>query len=258
MRTRPGSGHAAALCAVVLLFALPAGAGDDLFLSSIQITRIEGVPEGRFEIRLYQRDSGKLASYLGTERSYAIRESKEYVAITSDRYSFPRGTGGTGTAPTFINDYDLEAFRRIRKEIVAAYGAKPAGSSLVEFVNKYIEKKNYTRGFDAASQVVERKEGDCTEHAVLLVSLMRMFRIPAQVVLGLKLMKAGEEYCAFGHAWVEYRHKGKWMAADPTLAVDVDRSYVPLGVLENEEMDFAMDLAALLQKIPYRVEAAGL
>ncbi|OGW38917.1 MAG: hypothetical protein A2010_14470 [Nitrospirae bacterium GWD2_57_9] len=254
------SALATTLFAFVLLFASPAAAAEEplLFLSDIELKRIEGAPEGRFEIRLYHRDNGLLASYLGTERSYAISENKEYVAITSDRYSFPRRTSGVPGKPSFINDYNLEAFQRIRKEVIAAYGAKPGDKDLVEFVNRYIEKKNYTRGFDVASRVVERREGDCTEHAVLLVSLMRMFTIPAKLVMGIKMIRVGEGYGAFGHAWVEYLQKGKWKAADPTLAMEVDRSYVPVGALENEEMDFTLDLASLLQKMPYRVEAAGL
>lgn len=246
------------LFVVVLLLASPAAAGDNPppFLSVIELKPI--CPGDRFEVRLFHKEPGILASYLATERSYLIIENKDYLAITSDRYSFPRKTGGIEIKSSFINDYDQEMFQRIRKEITAAYGAAPGDADLVEFVNKYIEKKSYTRGFDVASRVVEKREGDCTEHAVLLVSLMRMFKIPAKMVFGIKMFKFEDGYGAFGHAWVEYIHKGKWKAADPTLATAVDRSYVPFGVLENEDMDFTMDLASLLQKMPYRVEASGI
>jgi hypothetical protein len=248
------------LFAIVLLLASSAGAGENPspFLSDIELKRIEGAPKGRFEIRLFHKDPGILASYLASERSYTVIRSKEYVTITSERYSFPRKTGGNGRKPSFVVDYSLEVFQPIRKEIVAAYGVRPGDADLVEFVNRYIEKKSYTRGFDVASRVVERREGDCTEHAVLLVSLMRMFKIPAKMVMGIKMIGVGDGYVAVGHAWVEYIHEGKWRAADPTLAIPVDQTYIPVGALENEEMDFGMDLISLLQKLPYRIEASGI
>lgn len=256
------SGFMKTLLTIALLLAAPAHAGDNPspFLGDIELKRIEGAPEGRFEIRLYHKDTGSLASYLTKERSYAVSEHKEYAAITSRRYSFPRKTGGVDMAPSFIIDYNLEVFQQLRKEIIAAHGAGPGGENLAAYVNRYIENKNYTRGFDVASRVAERKEGDCTEHAALLVSLMRMFKIPAKMAFGIKIFtgREGEGYGAFGHAWVEYLDNGKWKAADPTLGMDVDHTYIPLGVLKNEEMDYSMDLVALIQRQPYRVEEAGI
>jgi len=248
------------LLALVLLLASPAVAENAPlpFLNTIELKPIKGAPKDRFEVRLYHKDPAVLASYLATERSYAITENKEYVAVTSDRYSYPRKTGQIAIKPSFVNDYDLDVFQRIREQVIGTYGAVPSDASLVEFVNKYIEKKNYTRGFDIASQVVGTKEGDCTEHAVLLVSLMRMFKIPAKVVFGLKLLKLGDDYGAYTHAWVEYLQKGKWKAADATLAIAVDRTYIPVGTLENEGMDFVMDLVPVLQMMPYRIEASGI
>ncbi len=248
------------LFVVVLLLAAPAAAGDNSlpFLSAIELKPIKGAPKDRFEVRLFHKDAGNLASCLRTVRSYTVIETKEYLAVTSDGYSFPKKTAGIETEPTFLHDYDVEVFQQIRKKIIAAYGPRPGHADLIEFVNKYIEKKNYTRGFDVASRVVERKEGDCTEHAVLLVSLMRMFNIPAKMVFGIKMFRTGDNYGAFGHAWVEYLQKGNWKAADPTLAIAVDRTYIPVGTFENEGMDFSMDLVSLLQRMPYRVEASGL
>jgi hypothetical protein len=244
---------------IVLLLSAPASAGDgqSLFLSSIATAPIAGAPEGRFEIRLFHKEGGKLASYLARERSYAVIEEKEYVAITSRGYSFPRKAAGS-IAPSFVNNFDRSVFAKLKQEITGRYGQRPAPAGLVEYVNKYIEKKDYRRGFDVASQVAETREGDCTEHAILLVSLMRMFRIPAKMVLGIKMFKEGDQYLSFGHAWVEYIHEGKWKAADPALAAEVDGSYIPVGVLEDEGLNYAMDLILVLQKMPHRIEISGM
>jgi transglutaminase-like putative cysteine protease len=246
------------LFAVVLLLPSIAAAEGNrpLFLGAIEITPIQTAPGSRFEARLYHKDISILASYLRTERSYRVVEEKQYLALTSDRYSFPRKIAA-GIKPSFVHDYNLGVFQRLRRDITEKYGASPAEADLIEYVNQYIDKKNYTRGFDVASRIAERKEGDCTEHAVLLVSLLRMFNVPATMVMGIKMFKTDTGHAAFAHAWVEYLHDGTWRAADPTLAMEVDRSYIPVGALENEDVDFAMDLVPVLQKLPVRIEISG-
>ncbi len=44
---------------------------------------------------------------------------------------------------------------------------------LEQFVNNYIKKKNFSQAFASAAEVLETREGDCTEHAVLLAALCR-------------------------------------------------------------------------------------
>ncbi len=253
------SGLIKTLFASVLLLPVLALAGDGKlpFLSSIELAPIPDAPAGRFEIRLFHKGSRGLAPYLARERSYIVVVKEGHTSVMSRGYSFPRKAGGS-TVPSFVNNFDHQAFTKLRQEIIAKYGERPAAVALIEFVNKYIEKKDYRRGFDVASQVAETREGDCTEHATLLVSLMRMFKIPAKMVLGIKMFRDGDQYLAFGHAWVEYIDHGKWKAADPTLAADVDGSYLPVGTLEDEGLDFAMDLISVIQRMPYRIEISGM
>jgi transglutaminase-like putative cysteine protease len=234
-------------------------AGDNTlsFLSSIKVAPIADAPEGRFEIRLFYKDGRRLTSYLAKERSYTVVPKKEYLSVTSRGYSFPRKIAGN-TAPSFVDNYDHKIFGKLKQEIIGNYGKKPGAASLIEYVNKYIEKKDYRRGFDVASRVAETREGDCTEHATLLVALMRMFNIPAKMVMGIKIFKDSDRYLAFGHAWVEYIDQGKWKAADPTLAEDVDDTYMPVGTLEDEGLDFSMDFISVIQKMPYRIEISGM
>ena len=53
------------------------------------------------------------------------------------------------------------------------------------WVYNNITNKNYSLNFANAVQVLETKSGDCTEHAVLLASLLRAAGIPSKVVVGL-------------------------------------------------------------------------
>jgi hypothetical protein len=119
-------------------------------------------------------------------------------------------------------------------------------------VRRYIQAKRH-RSFDIASTVARRREGDCTEHAVLLTALARLHGHAARVVLGLVLVRIeGQPPRAFGHAWVE-RHDGKaWRPADAALPLGelkklagprrVRVSYLPIRVVKREDAGFASDL----------------
>ncbi len=256
VNARAGAIVTVLVIAFLLATQAPAGDAGLSFLSSIELAPIPGAAGGRYEIRLFHRDSGELASYLAGKRSYAVARGNGYLSVTSRGYSFPRKAAGS-IQPSFVNNFDHPAFMKLRREITLKYGERPSAAHLIEYVNAYIEKKDYRRGFDVASQVAETREGDCTEHAILLVSLMRMFKIPAKTVLGIKMFGNAAPYRAFGHAWVEYIDQGAWKAADPTLAADVDESYLPVGTLEDEGLNFSMDLVSVIQRMPSRIEISG-
>lgn len=76
-----------------------------------------------------------------------------------------------------------------------------AAVKLEQFVHKYIKRKDFSQAFATAAEVAESREGDCTEHAVLLAALCRARKIPARVAIGLVYMTATQE---FGyHMWTE-------------------------------------------------------
>jgi transglutaminase-like putative cysteine protease len=66
----------------------------------------------------------------------------------------------------------------------------------------------------SALDVLRKREGDCTEHALLAAALCRAAGVPARVVVGLAY--AGDERRVFGfHAWIE-AWCGRWTAMDPS------------------------------------------
>ena len=83
---------------------------------------------------------------------------------------------------------------------------------LERWVFDEIAEKNLKTAFATAKEVLSTKEGDCTEHAVLLAALARATKIPARVVAGLVYHKG-----AFvGHMWSEV-HVGTWRPLDATV-----------------------------------------
>ena len=86
---------------------------------------------------------------------------------------------------------------------------------LERFVFRFIQNKNYSRGFVTALEVAETPSGDCTEHAVLLAALARARGIPARIAQGL-IFEPQSGQMAW-HVWNELYVSGSWQPFDATL-----------------------------------------
>ncbi|QYY36114.1 transglutaminase-like domain-containing protein [Ruficoccus sp. ZRK36] len=92
------------------------------------------------------------------------------------------------------------------------------------FVSDYIEDKNLTVGFATASEVARDPQGDCSEHAVLLAALGRVWQLPTRVVAGLVYLprmvdvdgKARENVMGY-HMWTQFRLDGQWVDFDAAM-----------------------------------------
>ncbi len=86
--------------------------------------------------------------------------------------------------------------------------------ALERHVNRLITEKNFSTGLASAAEVAASREGDCTEHGVLLAALARARGIPARVVVGLVYV---EPLKGFGyHMWTEVWLNGAWTPLDAT------------------------------------------
>ena len=88
---------------------------------------------------------------------------------------------------------------------------------LEKHVARLIETKDFSRVFASAAEVVQSRQGDCTEHAVLLAALCRARQIPTRVVIGLVYVpRPGAPELAY-HMWNEVWIKNGWFPLDATL-----------------------------------------
>jgi transglutaminase-like putative cysteine protease len=88
-------------------------------------------------------------------------------------------------------------------------------SSLERYVRTTVQNKNFTQALATAADVAQSREGDCTEHAVLLAALSRARGIPARVAIGLVYV---ESLQGFGyHMWSELYVNDTWVPFDGTL-----------------------------------------
>ena len=115
------------------------------------------------------------------------------------------------------NDPGIRALAR-----AASRGAKnpvQMASNLRSFVTHYITTKNLDVGFATASEVARTREGDCSEHAVLLAALGRSSGLPSRVAAGLVYLPRyeGRKNIMGFHMWTQFHIRGKWVDFDAAM-----------------------------------------
>ncbi|MCA9697587.1 MAG: transglutaminase domain-containing protein, partial [Myxococcales bacterium] len=101
-------------------------------------------------------------------------------------------------------------------------------AAVVSWVHEHV-KYEITPNSPDALTVLERGQGDCTEYALLTVTILRAAGIPARLQEG--MAAGGDEMVA--HAWVAWHDGQRWHEVDPTAGTDS----VGSGHLELEVVD---------------------
>jgi transglutaminase-like putative cysteine protease len=211
-------------------------------------------PSASARVELTLNDAAILADRLGVSAP-AGAESFEYVIAEYPQLK-AADSGRTWLESTWLIDYNEPAFAALKDEM--AKDTQELGrAQIVAFVDRIVDEK-VPRGWDLASTVARRREGDCSEHAVLTAALARLYGIPARVVVGVALVSDGKDFAAFGHAWAETLEDGKWVVADAAMRGFTQTvRYVPVGLIEDEGMGYSMGLAGLTRKWIRRVVVLG-
>ncbi len=86
------------------------------------------------------------------------------------------------------------------------------------FVYDHITDKTMGIPLVPALHVYRSRRGDCTEHAVLSVSLLRALGVPSRAVVGMYLAEEfmGRKNIFVYHMWAEAYHGGAWRMVDAT------------------------------------------
>jgi len=117
--------------------------------------------------------------------------------------------------PSPLLQFQDPAFDGLLKRLAAP--AQASRWELAQRVNRFvfdwITEKDYTVGFASALEVAHTPRGDCTEHGVLAVALLRKLGVPARGVLGW----IGTGGVMGLHFWVEVEIGKRWIPIDPTF-----------------------------------------
>jgi hypothetical protein len=146
---------------------------------------------------------------------------------------------------------DHPAIIKKAKEIVGNEKDPVAAGRLINaWVHGYL-KKVPTPSVPDAYAILETRQGDCNEHAVLAASLARAVGLPARISLGLVYME-GEFYY---HAWCGFWGGKNWFTADPLMnQFPVDAAHV---TLMHGDVDKHLNVISYLGNLSFQVLKAA-
>ncbi|WP_242691414.1 transglutaminase-like domain-containing protein [Lysobacter enzymogenes] len=204
---------------------------------------------GTVRYRLAERDAAANWAWPQTGEQNAVRTSDGLeLTVCKDC--------GREPAP------DAAALRRYRaptpwlqsKDPAVASFARAAGVGsvdtrmrrLVKAVQAQLSGPVVYSGYRSAREALQRREGDCTEYALLLAAAARSRRIPARVVGG---MAYGSRFVgrahAFGpHMWVQAWNGERWISYDAGLG-EFDAGHLALAVGDGDPESLRGVMAAL-------------
>jgi len=132
---------------------------------------------------------------------------------------------GLRFAPSYHRERHNGFFATATTRFLVKAGARDtaeAARRIESFVAEYITNKSLSVGYASAAEVVESRQGDCSEFAVLTAALCRAAGIPAEVVVGMAYVKEFAGIEGFGgHAWArayvggdKQGRGGRWIGLD--------------------------------------------
>jgi transglutaminase-like putative cysteine protease len=172
------------------------------------------------------------------------------------------------TLPEYAGLLSPNAWMELDDPLIAAMAREVVGARtdalavalrLEEFVGEVVTTESLGVGMASAAETARRREGDCTEHAVLLAALARAAGIPSRVAVGVAYV---EDFPgvgpAFGyHMWVE-AYVGTWLPLDPVFG-GFDATHVTFSRSDMNEagtLPLFSELGAMLVKWQIRVVEA--
>lgn len=146
-------------------------------------------------------------------------------------------SGGKYLLSDIIVESEDPAIRALAQQIA---GTESDAWTTARKVNAWVArnlKKEYGASADRATDVLRQRKGDCTEHSLLAVSLMRALGLPAKRTDGVVYMLNEDGVPAFyWHEWVEV-WVGEWVQMDPTFNQTIaDATHFALGEEGNAEI----------------------
>ena len=193
--------------------------------------KVSGIPTEKLKELPFD---GKSQTLLELEEDHALIQTQSLVFAEKGAASFPiEGEEFSRylASTTFCQSDDPDVVEVAEAIVGDERNAWVAAKKIAEWV-AYEMEPNYDVGFASATEILENREGDCSEHTVLMVALCRSVGIPARAAVGVMY---GEGIFAY-HMWPEV-YVGEWVGLDAKwLAVDkrsgeyyTDATHIKLG-----------------------------
>tara|TARA_Y100000588_G_scaffold270500_1_gene286030 strand:+ start:8039 stop:9526 length:1488 start_codon:yes stop_codon:yes gene_type:complete len=168
------------------------------------------LPENGDFQKVLQRKDGVLEVTVNRSDHKALRDAKGHSAGIDLKYK---------TANLMIDSDDRRIQRLAQRASLGAKNVFDLAHRLRHFVSHYVRDKNLEVGFASASEVARDREGDCSEHAVLLAAMGRAKGLPSRIVAGLVYVPelAGKTKVMGYHMWTQFHLRGRWVDFDAAL-----------------------------------------
>lgn len=216
-------------------------------------------------------EQGEMPDLPSTGHQRAQRVNARAVRVVRDRSIDPVAIDPLEpdemTEPTTMLTCDDPRVRQLTRTALTAGDEDKAerAETLRRFVHRYIRSKDLSVGFASAAEVARTRQGDCTEHAVLLAAMLRADGIPSRVVSGLIYAPsfAGESdifaYHMWSQAYLEVDGKPRWVDLDATLPdpMPITATHIALavtGLPDADRINALVELAPLMGRLKIHVE----
>jgi hypothetical protein len=171
----------------------------------------------RATLRLEFPGAPPAASMNGPNQKERSRDERsvvlELTRDTVNHWNMSKSELAAFLKPDRFIQSDNPAIRAVADSIRAAAHVDgwPLARAIAQWVNLHIVDKSMEHGYASALDVLRSRSGDCTEHSLLTVAILRAAGIPARPVVGLAF---GESEHAFvGHMWTE-AYVDEWRTLD--------------------------------------------
>jgi len=219
----------------------------------------------RIRYRLHVKDEIKEDMFPKTGMQTVVKRGKNDVVLDVRRIdaaalarrpskAMPDAVRACLKASTFLNAEDPVIVSLARKAVGTEKDPLEKADRLRRFVTDFVVLKDLSVGLATASEVARSKQGDCTEHAVLLAAMARAAGIPARCVGGLVYVSEmiGRKNIFGFHMWTQVWIAGEWVDIDAGLRqTECDPSHIAMMVLAlNEDViaDIAVGLIPFITK----------
>lgn len=199
--------------------------------------------------RLSARRADAAVTFPATGEQQVERKGDGYVVTVS-----PQPRKGAEPPPVATDSQPNAWLQSNAQEITrlaaqASSGDKPPLErmrDLETFVSGYIDKKGLSVGYASALETAQSRQGDCTEHALLLAALGRARGIPTRIATGLAFVESfgSAERVFVPHAWVQAWVDGRWQSFDAALG-RFDTGHIALGVGDGDPWRFFSGVTTL-------------
>lgn len=237
----------------------------ELLLSSV-LTLNAPVSKGEKNIFIMETVKGKWSATLfeGTGQKVEKMDDKS-VRVIVDQSSNKKKVEEQIDLKPFLSPsvyLDIDDFliqKLAKKGKGKARTQREIAKKLTQFVNRYVSGKNYGVGFATASEVARNKEGDCTEHSMLLAALGRVLGIPTRVATGLVYADEfeGKKDVLVYHMWTQFYLDDQWVNLDAALGLvkcPADRITFTVDSMHEDTMDSVIPVMELINNLKVTVQ----